>query len=64
MEWAKRVLTKQLNEKIKRRRLVYKKEDNPSKFEVLREEIEDLKEKLKVKIELVNKMFTWWIELT
>jgi len=58
MEWAKRVLTKQLNEKIKRRRLVYKKEDNPSKFEVLREEIEDLKEKLKVKIELVNKMFT------
>jgi len=31
---------------------------------VLREEIEDLKETLKVKTEQVNIMFTWWIELT
>ena len=58
MESAKRALTKQLNEKVKRRRLVYKKEDNPSECEVIREEIEDLKEKLKVKTELVNKMVT------
>ena len=58
MESAKRALTKQLNEKVKRRRPVYKKEDNPSECEVLREESEDLKEKLKVKTELVNKMFT------
>jgi len=58
MESAKRALTKQLNEKVKRRRPVYKKEDNPSESEVLREESEDLKEKLKVKTELVNKMFT------
>jgi len=58
MESAKRALTMQLNEKVKRRRLVYKTKDNPSECEVLREEIEDLKEKLKVKTELVNKMFT------
>jgi len=51
MESTKRALTRQSNDKVKRRRLVYKKEDNPSECEVLREEIEDLKEKLKVKTE-------------
>ena len=58
MESTKRALTRQSNDKVKRRRLVYKKEDNPSECEVLREEIEDLKEKLKVKTEQVNEMFT------
>ena len=64
MESAKLAHTKQPNEKVKRRRLVYKKEDSPSESEVLREEIYDLKEKLKVKTEQVNEMFTWCIELT
>jgi len=56
IESAKRALTKQPNKKVKRR-LVYKKDDNSSECEVLREEIEDLKEKLKVKTEQVNEMF-------
>ena len=57
IELAKRALTKQPNEKVKRKRLVYKKEDESSECEVLREEIEDLKEKLKRKTEQVNEMF-------
>lgn len=57
IESAKRALTKQPNEKVKRRRLVYKKDDNSSECELLREEIEDLKGKLKVKTEQVNEMF-------
>lgn len=51
IELVKCVLIKQLNLKVKRRRLVYKKDDNFFECELLREEIEDLKEKLKVKIE-------------
>ena len=58
VESTKRALTRQPNDKVKRRRLVYKKEDSPSECEVLREEIYDLKEKLKVKTEQVNEMFT------
>lgn len=57
IEWAKRALTKQPNKKVKRRRLAFKKDDNSSECEVLREEIEDLKEKLKIKTEQVNEMF-------
>lgn len=57
IESAKHALTKQPNEKVKRRRLVYKKDDNSSECELLWEEIEDLKEKLKVKTEQVNEMF-------
>lgn len=45
IESAKRALTKQPNEKVKRRRkrLVYKKDDSSSECELLREEIEDLR---------------------
>ena len=57
IESAKRALTKQSNEKVKRRKLIYKKDDNASECEVLRKEIEDLKEKLKTKTEQVNEMF-------
>ena len=57
IESAKRALTKQSNEKVKRRKLIYKKDDNASECEVLRKEIENLKEKLKTKTEQVNEMF-------
>ena len=37
--------------------MVYEKEDNSTKCGILKEEIEDLKEKLKVKTEQVNEIF-------